>query len=105
MAQSDKDARAHAYWRANLKLMGGLLVIWFVASFGFGILFVDALNEVQIGGYRLGFWFAQQGSIYTFVLLIFAYAILMRRIERRFGVDDTDEPDSYDVMNGDESPQ
>ena len=105
MAQSDKTERAQAYWRANLMLMAWLLIIWFAVSFGAGVLFVDALNQLQLGGYKLGFWFAQQGAIFTFVILIFVYAVLMRRIERRFGIDDADEPDSYDVIDGGESPQ
>ncbi len=97
MSEPNDAQQAGAYWRANLRLMAWLLIIWFAVSFGAGILFVDALNQIQIGGYKLGFWFAQQGSIFTFVILIFVYAVLMRRIEKRFGVDDTDEPDSYDV--------
>lgn len=77
-----------AYWRANLRLMGILLAIWFVVSFGFGILLVDVLNNFRIGGYKLGFWFAQQGSIYVFVVLIFVYARLMARLDRKHSVDD-----------------
>ena len=76
------------YWRANLKLLAILLAIWFTVSFGFGILLVDTLNHVSFFGVPLGFWFAQQGSIYVFVALIFIYAAQMRRIERRFGVSD-----------------
>jgi len=79
---------AKLYWRENVRLLLGLLVIWFVVSFGAGILFVDALNAFEIGGFPLGFWFAQQGAIYVFVALIFVYAARMRTIERRFGVDD-----------------
>ena len=81
-------ARAGAYWRANLKLLGVLLAIWFACSFGAGILLREWLDQWAIGGYPLGFWFAQQGSIYTFVALIFVYVFLMRRIDRRFGVED-----------------
>lgn len=77
-----------AYWRENLKLLGVLLSIWFAVSFGAGILFVDALNQIQLGGFKLGFWFAQQGSIVTFVILIFIYTARMRIIEKRFGVTD-----------------
>ncbi len=83
-----KEDVVRAYWRANLKLLGGLLIIWFVVSFGFSILFVDILNEIPLFGFKLGFWWAQQGAIYVFVALIFAYVILMKRLERRFGVDD-----------------
>lgn len=82
------EAKVNDYWHANLKLLGGLLAVWFVVSFGAGILFVDVLNKVEIGGFPLGFWFAQQGSIYTFVALIFIYTVRMKAIERRFGVDD-----------------
>ena len=82
-ADTQKD-----YWKANLKLMGRLLVVWFVVSFGCGILFVDALNEIEMGGYKLGFWFAQQGAIYVFVLLIFVYVKRMNQIDREFGVEE-----------------
>ncbi len=77
-----------AYWRENVKLLLILLSIWFAVSFGAGILFVDTLNAIRIGGFKLGFWFAQQGSILTFVVLIFVYAARMRVIERRYGVSD-----------------
>ncbi|MEO1135638.1 MAG: DUF4212 domain-containing protein [Pseudomonadota bacterium] len=76
------------YWAANIRLLLSLLVIWFLVSFGAGILFVEQLNNFNLGGYPLGFWFAQQGSIYTFVALIFFYAHRMKVIERQFGVDD-----------------
>lgn len=82
------EATVKAYWGENVKLLLTLLVIWFVVSFGAGILFVDQLNKVQFGGFPLGFWFAQQGSIYVFVVLIFVYAHRMKALERRFGVDD-----------------
>ena len=85
MAFESKD-KAKAYWRANLKLMGVLLFIWFVVSFGAGILFVDELNAIKLGGFKLGFWFAQQGSIYTFVLLIFVYVFRINAIDRAYGV-------------------
>ena len=77
-----------AYWKANVSLMVKLLVVWFVVSFGCGILFVDQLNNIQIGGYKLGFWFAQQGSIYVFVVLIFIYAKKMAALDRKFGVEE-----------------
>ena len=77
-----------AYWRANLRLVGACLAVWFVFSFGFGILLVDVLNHVQIGGFKLGFWFAQQGSIYVFVALIFYYARRMTASDRDHGVDE-----------------
>ncbi len=79
-------SKKNEYWMANLKLVALCLAIWFIVSFGFGILFVDALNGIRIGGYKLGFWFAQQGSIYTFVALIFFYANRMGVLDRKFGV-------------------
>ncbi len=79
-------SQKNAYWSANLKLMAFCLVIWFLVSFVFGILMVDQLNTIRIGGYKLGFWFAQQGSIYTFLVLIFFYAFMMNRIDRKYGV-------------------
>ena len=75
-----------AYWKANLKLMAGCLVVWFVVSYLFGILLVDQLNAISIAGYDLGFWFAQQGSMYTFVILIFFYASRMKKLDRKFDV-------------------
>ena len=74
------------YWQDNLRLVAFCLVIWFVVSFGFGILGVDWLNQIVIGGVPLGFWFAQQGSIYVFVALIFFYAWRMSAIDRAHGV-------------------
>lgn len=75
-----------AYWRANLRLVTVLLIIWFLISFGFGIFLVEPLNAIHLGGYPLGFWFAQQGSIYCFPALIFIYAFAMNRLDRQFGV-------------------
>ena len=83
--------RKTAYWQANIRLLLSLLVVWFLSSFGAGILFADALNSFVVGGFPLGFWFAQQGSIYVFVVLIFIYAMQMKRLEHRFGVDDDEE--------------
>ncbi|MEQ8230291.1 MAG: DUF4212 domain-containing protein [Gammaproteobacteria bacterium] len=82
-------ARAHAYWRANLRLVAVLLAIWFAVSFGAGILFVEPLNAFRLGGFPLGFWFGQQGAIFVFVILVFVYAAAMRHLDRRYGVDDT----------------
>ena len=79
--------KARLYWRANVRLVGVLLAVWFAASFGAGILFVDALNAVRLGGAPLGFWFATQGSIFVFVVLIFVYAARMKALERRLGLD------------------
>ncbi len=87
-----------AYWRANIALLVKLLAIWFAVSFGAGILFADALNAFQFFGFKLGFWFAQQGSIFVFVVLIFVYSARMQSLERRFGLSDEDEPDSYDLL-------
>jgi len=84
--KSESDAKA--YWKENLSLMIKLMVIWFVVSFGCGILLVDVLNQIQIGGYKLGFWFAQQGAVYTFVVLIFYYTKKMGQLDRKYGVDD-----------------
>ena len=75
-----------SYWHDNLRLVGLGLTIWFIVSFGFGILFVDILNQIQIGGFQLGFWFAQQGSIYVFVGLIFFYAWRMSIVDKIHGV-------------------
>ena len=82
------EQQAKEYWRRNVSLMVKLLVVWFVVSFGCGIMLVDVLNGIQIGGYKLGFWFAQQGSIYVFVVLIFYYARKMGQLDREFGVEE-----------------
>jgi putative solute:sodium symporter small subunit len=84
------DQVAKAYWQANLRLVAVLLTVWFTVSFGFGILLVDWLNEFELFGFKLGFWWAQQGSIFVFVILIFVYSAVMKRIDHRFGVDDDD---------------
>ena len=84
--KSEEDAKA--YWKKNVGIMVKLMLVWFVVSFGCGILLVDVLNTIQIGGYKLGFWFAQQGSIYTFVILIFIYSKKMGDLDRKYGVDD-----------------
>ncbi|MEW6693448.1 putative solute:sodium symporter small subunit [Tepidimonas thermarum] len=80
------DSNARAYWSATLGLLTKVLVIWFLVSYGAGILFADALNAIKLGGYPLGFWFAQQGSIYIFIALIFWYAKKMGEIDRKFGM-------------------
>ncbi|RUO80236.1 DUF4212 domain-containing protein [Idiomarina tyrosinivorans] len=77
---------AKAYWRENLGLMLKLLVVWFVVSYGFGILLVDALNQITFFGFKLGFWFAQQGSIITFVVLIYVYVKGMEKIDNKYNV-------------------
>ena len=75
--------RTQQYWKANLKIVFSLLVIWFIASFGFGIIFSDTLDQIRFGGFKLGFWFAQQGSIYIFVIIIFLYVWLMKRLDKK----------------------
>ena len=79
--------KLHQYWRKNLRYLAILLFIWFAVSYGCGILFAEQLNHFRIGGFPLGFWFAQQGSIYVFITLTFVYAFAMDRIDRRHGVD------------------
>lgn len=76
------------YWKKNLTYLAILLSIWFVVSFGAGILLADFLNQFKLAGFPLGFWFAQQGSIYAFILLIFAYVFLMNRLDKAFDVDE-----------------
>ena len=76
--------KSEAYWKKNLKYLVILLSIWFSVSFGFGILLVDELNQIQFFGFKLGFWFAQQGSIYVFVILIFVYIYLMNKLDKNY---------------------
>lgn len=76
----------NTYWRSNLRILSVLLLIWFLVSFGCGILFVDELNQIRMGGFKLGFWFAQQGSIYVFLILIAIYVFLMNRLDHKHGV-------------------
>ena len=82
------------YWKANIRLMLVLLAIWFTVSFGFGILLVDQLNQFPFFGFKFGFWWAQQGSIYVFIGLIFFYTYKMKKIDRQFGVSDDDEDET-----------
>jgi putative solute:sodium symporter small subunit len=82
------DENAKAYWRENVKYLVILLSIWFLVSYAAGILFKDVLNEIQLGGFKLGFWFAQQGAIYTFVILIFVYVRLMNKLDKKYGYDE-----------------
>ena len=86
MAINDKR---RSYWRKNLQYLSILLSAWFIVSFGCSILFVDFLDRIKIGGFRLGFWVAQQGSIYVFVVLIFIYVYLMNRLDKKQGVDES----------------
>ena len=79
--------KAKAYWKENLGYLLVLLTIWFAVSFGAGILFKDELDNIKIGGFKLGFWFAQQGSMYVFVILIFVYVRLMNKLDKKYGYD------------------
>ena len=83
----NRDKRL-AYWRANLRLVALCLIIWFVCSYGFGVLLVEELNRIRIGGFQLGFWFAQQGSIYVFIILIFVYVARMNKLDKEFDVNE-----------------
>jgi putative solute:sodium symporter small subunit len=76
------------YWKENLRYLVILLSIWFIVSYGLGILFVEQMNTIKIGGFKLGFWFAQQGAIYVFVILIFVYVSLMNKLDKKYGVDE-----------------
>ncbi|MBU2976678.1 DUF4212 domain-containing protein [Alteromonas sp. C1M14] len=87
MAFRNEDDKT-AYWKENISLLVKLLVVWFVVSFGAGIIFADALNEIRFFGFKLGFWFAQQGSIYIFVALIFVYMAKMNALDKKYGVDE-----------------
>lgn len=84
----DKKQRMKAYWRRNIKIVLTLVAIWFIVSFGFGILLVEPLNAFRLGGFKLGFWFAQQGSIFSFVVLIFIYVYKMNRLDEEFDVNE-----------------
>lgn len=85
---TNKDSNAAAYWRENLRYLAILLTIWFVVSYGAGILFKGPLDNIRLGGFKLGFWFAQQGSIYVFVILIFVYVRLMNKLDKKYGYDE-----------------
>lgn len=84
MSQTDNTA----YWKANISLLLKCMVVWFIVSYVCGILLVEPLNSIKIAGYQLGFWFAQQGSIYVFLFLIFFYAVRMNQLDREHGVDE-----------------
>ena len=87
-SSDSSDKSLDGYWKQNLRYLAILLSIWFIVSYGCGILFAGALNEIEIGGFPLGFWFAQQGSIYVFIILIFVYVVLMNRLDRQYDVDE-----------------
>jgi putative solute:sodium symporter small subunit len=82
------------YWKKNLKYLTVLISIWFIASYGLGIIFADELNNIRIGGFKAGFWFAQQGSIYVFIIVIFTYVYLMNKLDKDFDVDEKPESES-----------
>jgi len=79
---------AEAYWQENIRIIGSLLIAWFVVSLGAGVLFIDQLNTIEISGVKLGFWFAQQGAIYAFVLIIFIYVYKMQKLDKKYGVEE-----------------
>ena len=83
-----KISPSKAYWKENLSYLSILLGIWFLVSYGCGILFKEVLDNIKIGGFKLGFWFAQQGSIYIFVILIFVYVRLMNKLDKKYGYDE-----------------
>ena len=82
--ESNLQNRRKSYWQANLRILGTLMCIWFIVSFGCGIILVEPLNQIKLGGFKFGFWMAQQGSIYVFVALIFVYVRLMNKLDREF---------------------
>ena len=88
--ETNLKERRKAYWRANLRILTILMSIWFVVSFGCGILFVEPLNQRKLGGFKFGFWMAQQGSIYVFVALIFVYVKQMNKLDRKFNFQDSE---------------
>ena len=85
------DSSAHSYWKANIRLVLSLLSVWFFISFGCGILFVDALDTIRFGGFKLGFWIAQQGSIFVFVALILIYIRAMDKLDDKYNLDSSSE--------------
>jgi putative solute:sodium symporter small subunit len=93
-----KKEQMKAYWRKNIQYVLILLSIWFISSYGLGILLVEELNQIRMGGFKLGFWFAQQGAIYVFVLLIFVYVYLMNKLDREFDVDEKEELTTGDKL-------
>ena len=88
------DNRAHQYWRSNIKIVLSLLSVWFFISFVCGILLVDVLDTIRIGGFKLGFWIAQQGSIFVFVVLIYIYIRLMDKLDDEYNLNDSNQTES-----------
>jgi putative solute:sodium symporter small subunit len=91
ICMNDPSGRGAQYWRANIRLLCVLLSIWFLCSFGLGILWADWLDQFRLFGFKLGFWFSQQGSIYVFVVLIFIYVFAANRLDHRYGVDEDND--------------
>ena len=81
------DNSAQSYWKSNIRIVLSLLAVWFFISFGCGILLVDVLDNFRIGGFKLGFWIAQQGSIFVFVVLIFVYIHLMDKLDDKYNLE------------------
>jgi putative solute:sodium symporter small subunit len=91
MSDQEKDIKknkAKAYWKENIKYVSILLFVWFLVSYGAGIVFKDELNKFRLGGFKLGFWFAQQGAMYVFVILIFVYVKIMNKLDKKYGYDE-----------------
>lgn len=102
-----RNSKMKAYWQANIRLVLILLTVWFIVSYGMGILFADALDSIQVFGFHLGFWMAQQGSIFCFVILIFVYVYKMNKLDHQYDVDEDDDdyvPDEDYYHLEDESP-
>ena len=98
--------QAKAYWKENIRLVLSLLAIWFLVSFGMAILFVDVLDNIRFFGFKFGFWMAQQGSIFCFVILIFIYVYKMNKLDHKYGVDeDRDHFARDDTYYHDEEPE
>jgi putative solute:sodium symporter small subunit len=88
MSTQERDLSSQAYWKKNLRIIMWSLIIWAIVSLGFGVILAPALNSFQIAGYPLGFWFAHQGSIYVFIILIFFYAWRMNRLDKEYNLDE-----------------
>lgn len=93
---ASKNSQAKAYWKENIRIVLSLLAIWFLVSFGMAILFVDVLDNIRFFGFKFGFWMAQQGSIFCFVILIFVYVYKMNRLDHKYGVDEDQDRFSPD---------
>lgn len=88
MNESTDKKMTQKYWQYNIKYLIILLAIWFISSYGAGIIFASQLNQIRMGGFKLGFWFAQQGSIYCFIVIIYVYVYLMNKLDKKFGVEE-----------------